>query len=626
MSKITIIEGNNNDKDNVKALMVKGEKGYSAYEIAVQNGYTGTEQEWINSFINSTLYYNKTEVDGLIDNEKTLRNNADGDLQTNINNEATIRMNADNNLQSQISGLAGGSPLVASSTSEMTDTTKIYVNTTDGYWYYYNGILWVQGGVYQSTSLGVNDIYMKNLNTEVKQVFGNTETITITSGTYIDNYGVVTTAVNRAMTSPISMKEGQTIVLKAVVPTGLSAFAKVNSDNTYTNLLRGKGSSEQTYTLTVLEDCQIVCCFVDNEDYEFYNFFDYLNMINKIDKQTSQLNFLKIIPDFTITEGKYIKSSNGTIGTLANCDYSSLISLKKGEKIILKAFVGTSVSALAKYNNSLSIYENLVEGENSGEIKEYSYIATEDCQVSFTYYKDHNKFYYVYIERNLSKIINELNILPFANMFSKVTGIGDSLTWGQVYYASNHSRQALKTYPQVLTELMGNTDYDVFATKGYSASQVWNYWKNSLVDTSKSNLNIIYLGTNGGLTDTLDTDAPVTEPDYNNWADTNTGDYAKLVAKCQALGGKVLLIKIWAGGNGNVDLTNQVIEKIAERFNVPVLEPIKLTDAVYHYYPDLSGQNNLHFNDMGYSAMANEIFRRINALSDTDKVKLILNQ
>lgn len=55
------------------------------------------------------------------------------------------------NLQSQISGLASGSPLVASSTSEMTDISRVYVNTTDGHWYYYNGTEWTDGGVYQAS-------------------------------------------------------------------------------------------------------------------------------------------------------------------------------------------------------------------------------------------------------------------------------------------------------------------------------------------------------------------------------------------------------------------------------------------------------------------------------------------
>lgn len=55
------------------------------------------------------------------------------------------------NLQSQITGLASGSPLVASSTSEMTDTTRVYVNTSNGHWYYYDGTNWQDGGVYQAT-------------------------------------------------------------------------------------------------------------------------------------------------------------------------------------------------------------------------------------------------------------------------------------------------------------------------------------------------------------------------------------------------------------------------------------------------------------------------------------------
>lgn len=69
--------------------------------------------------------------------------------------------NADiDNLQSQINSLASGSPLVASSTSGMIDITRVYVNTTDGYWYYYNGSQWTAGGVYQAAedSDAVNEL------------------------------------------------------------------------------------------------------------------------------------------------------------------------------------------------------------------------------------------------------------------------------------------------------------------------------------------------------------------------------------------------------------------------------------------------------------------------------------
>ena len=51
-----------------------------------------------------------------------------------------------------------GSPLVASSIEEMVDITRVYVNTTDGHWYYYNEIEWVDGGVYQATELSANSV------------------------------------------------------------------------------------------------------------------------------------------------------------------------------------------------------------------------------------------------------------------------------------------------------------------------------------------------------------------------------------------------------------------------------------------------------------------------------------
>ena len=64
----------------------------------------------------------------------------------------------------KVDSVANGSPLVASSINEMTDTSKTYVNTSNGYWYYYNGTTWVQGGVYQAKILPDNSVQLNNLN------------------------------------------------------------------------------------------------------------------------------------------------------------------------------------------------------------------------------------------------------------------------------------------------------------------------------------------------------------------------------------------------------------------------------------------------------------------------------
>ena len=71
-------------------------------------------------------------------------NNTIEDITSNLNDSI-------DNITTRLDSIASGSPLVASSVSEMTDTTRVYVNTTDGHWYFYNGTNWEDGGVYQAT-------------------------------------------------------------------------------------------------------------------------------------------------------------------------------------------------------------------------------------------------------------------------------------------------------------------------------------------------------------------------------------------------------------------------------------------------------------------------------------------
>ena len=46
---------------------LRGPQGKSAYQISVDNGFVGTEQQWVNSFLTPDGYYNKDAIDTLLD-------------------------------------------------------------------------------------------------------------------------------------------------------------------------------------------------------------------------------------------------------------------------------------------------------------------------------------------------------------------------------------------------------------------------------------------------------------------------------------------------------------------------------------------------------------------------------
>ncbi len=84
MSKLTIVEGNSNDKDNVRTFMVKGEEGKSAYDIYVENGGTLTEEEWLDAFLSADNYYSKSETNNLLNKKINTTDIVDNLTSTSI--------------------------------------------------------------------------------------------------------------------------------------------------------------------------------------------------------------------------------------------------------------------------------------------------------------------------------------------------------------------------------------------------------------------------------------------------------------------------------------------------------------------------------------------------------------
>lgn len=146
----------------------------------------GTLTNLIKNYVDPIYSAYENEIDGEISDIKS-------DVisfKSNVNTRLTAMSN-------EIQSVSSGSPLVASSTSGMTDTTRVYVNTTDGKWYYYDGDSWEIGGTYQATEDSTTLTEIKdNLEaldyyTSTKTMFDDLEDITTLTAGILNTSGEV---------------------------------------------------------------------------------------------------------------------------------------------------------------------------------------------------------------------------------------------------------------------------------------------------------------------------------------------------------------------------------------------------------------------------------------------------
>ena len=150
-------------------------------------------------------YFDNLDVQEEINN-KLDKMAEDGTLTTLISNYIDPLINAQNeeitnfkntvnteidNFDTRLTALASGAPTPVASTDDMTDTSKVYLLTTDGNWYYYNGEEWTSGGTYQATDIPNNAINVLNFDSSLQNCFLKYLTLIENPTHYTNFYGYV---------------------------------------------------------------------------------------------------------------------------------------------------------------------------------------------------------------------------------------------------------------------------------------------------------------------------------------------------------------------------------------------------------------------------------------------------
>ena len=165
-----------------------------------------------------------------------------------------------------------------------------------------------------------------------------------------------------------------------------------------------------------------------------------------------------------------------------------------------------------------------------------------------------------------------------------------------------------------------NTDAVVYATSGYTSSDVWDSYRQQ-IDSIRDSLVVIWLGTNKGLTNTVLIDCA--GDDIRLYGTNTTGDYGRIIKTLTDNGNKVVLAHIVGSvENGILVATNDTISALAIRFNCKVIElnqteRIMLRDKEYHTSED-GTFDYIHFSSMGYSYVADLFYEKMNSLALDD--------
>ena len=539
----------------------QGPEGKSAYEVAVENGFTGTEEDWLAS-LKATLDPDSVGTDELKDEAVTPEKTNFTDMLIKKNSNIL-------NLQELITDKA----IQLWSTSSLT-TSNYLVDRVGAC---STKPIKVEGGnIYKSVQK--NSISTRTFH--CAQFDSNGSCIK-----YEESLGTFVMLEN---TQYVAFS----FLTSNVIPDGI---VKVSSEQDIPIY------SEYGYSLDVVKK-------------EEFN--DFKNLENVTTKDAEVGKFINVdgtvgqTSSYTTSYFVLKKGETVEIGALAETNVS-ILSVTNETKDTFKSLIsGEGIS----YSENWKIYKYT---NNSNQDL---YMAT-----SYNNNVTHNTFIKKYFGNEYYNVINNLlgdninlslkhekiNTEYLISMFNNIACIGDSITEGVL----NANRGMANTpYPKALEHITGISCNNY----GHAGTTPITYWNNNYlksIDFSSIDCAIIELGTNGSMTDTLEEDTQ--GESYEDYANTNTGCYCKIIEyiKGQNSNIKMFLCNVWWSGNGGSDTTttNKVIKEISEKYNLPLLDiykndfyPLDYHDLILHpWYSE--GGDILHFSEIGYTILAKVI-------------------
>ena len=446
--------------------------------------------------------------------------------------------------------------------------------------------------------------------------------------TFIGAGGNITEQARFDVFDAFEVKKGETIKFYAIgYKTNVAVLSETTAEQTlYTPVITSTDSLPHDFEYKAEESGYYAICSENKVTVTYEVIGNDLNgRLSDVEEKSAPFEPIVGFGKPNLTHKKYVNSRGNVLGS-SGYSMTDPVYIPAGYKLVLiaKCIDANSVSMISEYNPRSRKYTAHAICTDT-TVTEYSYTLNHPAYIVISFFTSSG--YSVKLIRDYHALSSYVSSFEKANdadvltMFNALVCIGDSLTWSQVYTSVSTSRQAYQPYPKIL-EKRTRTPTEMFARTGATPASWWSEFNAKCMVERDNACYIVYLGTNGGLTDTIDADCPSSES-TTAWADTNTGYYGRILQSISDLEAKAVLVKVYATG-GNLSVTNNVIEKFGERFGFPVIENEDL-GKVYHLYPNKSGENGVHYNDLGYAAFVYQLLKNVGSLAPEKLALLIPN-
>ena len=567
----------------------------------------------------------------------------------NYNSETNTRI--DNLVENGIT------PLTASSTDEMTLTDRIYVNTSNGEWYYYSDGDWVSGGEYQSVGLGNKEVHYDNLDDELQDsidaVIEPTDITTLNvglvnadgsiSGTTSTIYAYYEFAASPYDTYKVHMR------YTTSYPDSAVAIQFLNDSTVVSNILKTGVEVESNYFTKIfvvpngVNKVRINTALNPN----MANIGDYILKVNKYEvnniskrqlDETMQSFFTNEYEEVTPTSfitSAFMRYNDMT--AYAQSDVLSLevnphevyrISIKQVDANPIVSFTvpnKTTTLTIGGNDYIVSNWAAYIQGESSRyQFENYEFEIPEYCQrIYISKYKTDTSFK---IEKCTGYKISGSDVIQNYNKigFSKLIAVGDSITEKNYRAAYNYLDYIKTDIPSLTIQNLGvsGTGYKASGNPFYSRiASISNYNLNSDVIIVMGSVNDIqYVSDDlGQMGDT--TSATIYGSMYKFFNDLFTEFNGVRIGCISPINWK----------NPNTTLVNQylkALEDTCKYFNVPYLDlfhetNLRPNDASFlstYYLSDGAGHDattdtgGVHPNSAGHKLFYGRIKEFINKL------------